>query len=194
MKQQAAELPIIFFESQSAFEGWLNTNATTAPGVWLQLAKKNSGIASISYDEAVESALCYGWIDSQGKSFDDKTWIQKYTPRGKKSIWSKVNKEKAEVLVTNGRMTPAGLQAIELAKQNGNWDKAYEPQSTASLPEDFAAMLENNAKAKVFYDSLNSRNKYAILFRLQHANKLETRLKRMQQFLEMLEKGEKIYP
>ena len=194
MKQQAAELPIIFFESQSAFEGWLNTNATTAPGVWLQLAKKNSGIASISYDEAVESALCYGWIDSQGKSFDDKTWIQKYTPRGKKSIWSKVNKEKAEVLLTNGRMTPAGLQAIELAKQNGNWDKAYEPQSTASLPEDFAAMLENNAKAKVFYDSLNSRNKYAILFRLQHASKLETRLKRMQQFLEMLEKGEKIYP
>jgi len=194
MKQQAAELPIILFESQSAFEGWLNANATTAPGVWLQLAKKNSGIASISYDEAVESALCYGWIDSQGKSFDDKTWIQKYTPRGKKSIWSKVNKEKAEVLVINGRMTPAGLQAIELAKQNGNWDKAYEQQSTASLPEDFAAMLENNAKAKAFYDSLNSRNKYAILFRFQHASKLETRLKRMQQFLEMLEKGEKIYP
>ena len=194
MKQQAAELPIILFESQSAFEGWLNVNAPTSPGVWLQLAKKNAGITSISYDEAVESALCYGWIDSQSKSFDDKTWIQKYTSRGKKSIWSKVNKEKAEALLANGRMTPAGLQAIERAKQNGNWDKAYEPQSTASLPEDFAAMLEHNAKAKAFYDTLNSRNRYAILFRLQHASKPETRQNRMQQFLEMLEKGEKIYP
>ena len=104
MKQQAAELPIILFESQSAFEGWLNVNAPTSPGVWLQLAKKNAGITSISYDEAVESALCYGWIDSQSKSFDDKTWIQKYTSRGKKSIWSKVNKEKADMLLKLGQI------------------------------------------------------------------------------------------
>jgi uncharacterized protein YdeI (YjbR/CyaY-like superfamily) len=148
----------------------------------------------VSYGEAVESALCYGWIDSQAKSYDDKTWIQKFTPRGAKSIWSKVNKEKAEALIANGRMTASGLKAIETARQNGNWDNAYEPQSIASLPEDFSAALERNAKAKGFYETLNSQNKYAILFRIQNAKKLETRANRIRQLIAMLEKGEKIYP
>ncbi|HWQ96926.1 MAG TPA: YdeI/OmpD-associated family protein [Clostridia bacterium] len=193
MKQQAADLPTILFESQPAFEEWLKNN-TSSLGVWLQLAKKNSSVTSVTYDEAVESALCYGWIDSQKKAFDEKTWIQKFTPRGAKSYWSKVNTQKAEALIASGRMTPHGLRAIETAKQNGNWDNAYTAQSIATLPEDFAAELQQNTKAKSFYDSLNSQNKYAIIFRLQHAKKPETRTRHIAQFLDMLEKGEKIYP
>jgi uncharacterized protein YdeI (YjbR/CyaY-like superfamily) len=194
MKQPTAELPTIQFENQLAFEEWLSINAAVSPGIWLQIAKKDSGIVSVSYGEAVESALCYGWIDSQKKKLDDKSWIQKFTPRSSKSIWSKVNKEKAESLIASGRMTPSGLIAIEVAKQNGNWDTAYAPQSVATLPEDFAAELGHNAKAKAFYNTLNSQNRYAILFRLHHAKKPETRLKRIRQFIAMLEKGETIYP
>lgn len=194
MKQQSADLPILSFETQSSLEDWLSSNVASSAGVWLQIAKKNSGIASVTYDEAVESALCYGWIDSHKKTYDEKTWIQKFTPRGAKSIWSKVNTEKAEALIAAGRMTEQGFKAIENAKQNGNWDKAYEPQSVASLPEDFAKELEQNSKAKAFYDMLNGQNKYAILFRIKNAKKQETRTKRIQQFISMLERGEKIYP
>lgn len=189
-----AELPILLFENQPAFENWLKLNAAESQGVWLRFAKKGSGIASVSYAEALESALCYGWIDSQAKSYDDKTWIQRFTPRGKRSIWSKINTEKAEQLIASGRMTPAGLKAIEIAKQNGNWDNAYAPQSVASPPEDFAAALEQNANAKAFFETLNSQNRFAILFRIKNAKKPETRANRIQQFITMLEKGEKLYP
>ena len=194
MKQQTPELPIILFEDQKSLEDWLNINADTSPGFWIRFAKKGSGITAVSYDEAVESGLCYGWIDSQAKSYDDKTWIQRFTPRGKKSIWSKINTEKAEQLIANGRMTPSGLKAIEIAKQNGNWDNAYEPQSTATLPDDFAEKLEQNPKAKSFFETLNSQNRYAILFRIKNAKKQETRANRIHQFIEMLENGIKIYP
>ncbi len=194
MEPVKAELAILLFESQSAFEDWLERNAGLSPGVWLQLAKKGSGIASLSYAEAVESALCFGWIDSQKKKHDEATWIQKFSPRGAKSIWSKVNKEKVKALIESGRMTPSGMRAIENAKQNGNWDNAYEPQSAALLPEDFSAALQASTKAKTFYDTLNSRNQYAILFRLQQAKKEDTRQRRIRQFIEMLEQGEKIYP
>ena len=194
MKQQSVDLPILSFETHSSLEDWLKSNAANSVGVWLQIAKKNSGIASVTYDEAVESALCYGWIDSHKKNYDEKTWIQKFTPRGTRSIWSKVNTEKAEALIAAGRMTEQGFKAIENAKQNGNWDNAYEPQSVASLPEDFAKELEQNSKAKAFYDMLNGQNKYAILFRIKNAKKHETRTKRIQQFISMLERGEKIYP
>ena len=194
MKQQSVDLPILSFETQSSLEDWLKSNAASSAGIWLQIAKKNSGIASVSYDEAVESALCYGWIDSHKKTYDEKTWIQKFTPRGARSIWSKVNTEKAEALIAAGRMTEQELKAIENAKQNGNWDNAYEPQSVATMPEDFAKELEQNSKAKAFYDMLNGQNKYAILFRIKNAKKQETRTKRIQQFISMLERGEKIYP
>ena len=194
MDQKQVELPIILIENQPDFEDWLKNNAVSSAGVWLRFAKKGSGVASVTYDEAVESALCYGWIDSQAKSYDDKTWIQKFTPRGKRSIWSKINTEKAEALIAAGRMTPAGMKAIETAKQNGNWDKAYAPQSAASPPEDFLSALEQNAGAKAFFDTLNSQNRFAILFRIQNAKKPETRANRIQQFIAMLEKGEKIYP
>ncbi|UVI30465.1 YdeI/OmpD-associated family protein [Paenibacillus spongiae] len=194
MKKKSCEFPVLFFADQQSLENWLENNYDTSAGFRLQIAKKNSGVVSVSYDEALESALCYGWVDSQKETFDDKTWLQRFTLRGAKSIWSKVNKEKAELLITNGRMRPSGFKAIEAAKQNGQWDKAYESQSTASLPEDFAIELERNAKAKAFYDTLNRQNKYAIIFRIHNAKKQETRTKRIKQFVMMLEKGERIYP
>jgi uncharacterized protein YdeI (YjbR/CyaY-like superfamily) len=188
------EIPLMFFGDQQSFENWLETNHDTTPRIRLQIAKKNSGVVTVSYDEALESALCYGWVDSQKEKFDEKTWVQRFTPRGAKSIWSKVNKEKAGLLITDGRMKPSGFKAIEAAKKNGQWDKAYESQSVATLPEDFAIELERNVKAKAFYDTLDKQNKYAFLFRIHNAKKQETRAKRIQQFVMMLEKGEKIYP
>jgi uncharacterized protein YdeI (YjbR/CyaY-like superfamily) len=188
------ELPVMFFGEQQSLENWLENNHDTSPGIRLQIAKKNSGVVTVSYDEALESALCYGWVDSQKEKFDEKMWVQRFTPRGAKSIWSKVNKDKAELLITNGRMKPSGFKAIEVAKKNGQWDKAYESQSIASLPEDFAIELERNVKAKAFYDTLDRQNKYSFLFRIHNAKKPETRAKRIQQFVTMLEKGEKIYP
>lgn len=193
MIKELNELPILFFGEQQSLEDWLESNYNTSQGFWLQIAKKNSGVVSVSYDEALESALCYGWVDSQKEKFDEKTLLQRFTQRGAKSIWSKVNREKAELLIANGRMKPSGFKAIEAAKQNGYWDKAYESQSIASLPEDFAIELEHNSKVKAFYDTLNSQNKYAILFRIHNAKKQETCAKRIQQFVMMLEKGEKIY-
>jgi uncharacterized protein YdeI (YjbR/CyaY-like superfamily) len=188
------ELPVMFFGEQQSLENWLENNHDTSPGIRLQIAKKNSGVVTVSYDEALESVLCYGWVDSQKEKFDEKMWVQRFTPRGAKSIWSKVNKDKAELLITNGRMKPSGFKAIEVAKKNGQWDKAYESQSIASLPEDFAIELERNVKAKAFYDTLDRQNKYSFLFRIHNAKKPETRAKRIQQFVTMLEKGEKIYP
>ncbi|MFD7523102.1 YdeI/OmpD-associated family protein [Paenibacillus chitinolyticus] len=194
MSKKAPELPVLCFENQEAFEIWLESNHETSPGIHLQIAKKNARLVTVSYQEALESALCYGWIDSQKKTFDDQSWLQRFTPRGDRSIWSKVNKDKAEQLIADARMKPGGLKAIEDAKRSGQWDKAYEPQSSSSVPEDFAARLELNAQAKAFYDTLNKQNKFAIHFRIQNVKKQETREKRIQQFIEMLERGEKIYP
>ncbi|AZN38975.1 YdeI/OmpD-associated family protein [Paenibacillus albus] len=194
MTKKAEPLPIQLFPDAEAFEEWLAVNYEVSPGLRLQHAKKNSGIQSVSYLEALDVALCYGWIDSQKEANDEKTWLQRFTPRGKKSIWSQVNKDKVAALIESGRMKPPGLQAIETAKQNGQWDAAYAPQSTAEAPEDFAAELERNPQAKAVYDGLNRQNKYAMLFRLQTAKKPETRANRIKQFIEMLNKGEKLYP
>jgi uncharacterized protein YdeI (YjbR/CyaY-like superfamily) len=194
MSNNSNEIQLMLFGDQQSFEKWLKNNHDTSLRIRLQIAKKNSGVVTVSYDEALESALCYGWVDSQKEKFDEKTWVQRFTPRGAKSIWSKVNKEKAEHLIATGRMMPSGFEAIEAAKKNGQWDKAYESQSIASLPEDFAIELEHNVKAKAFYDTLDRQNKYAFLFRIHNAKKQETRAKRIQQFIMMLEKGEKIYP
>jgi uncharacterized protein YdeI (YjbR/CyaY-like superfamily) len=188
------ELPRLLFEDQVAFEKWLELNHSSSPGIWLQIAKKGSRIATITYDQAVESSLCYGWIDSQKEKLDEKSWVQRFTPRGVKSIWSKINKDRAEALIEAGRMKPSGLKAIDAAKKNGEWDKAYEPQSNATIPEDFALELERNSEAKAFYETLDRQNKYAISFRIHTAKKQETRVKRIQEFIMMLENGEKIYP
>ncbi len=160
----------------------------------MKLAKKDSENPSVTYEEALDVALCYGWIDGQKKGFDDKYWLQKFTPRGSKSIWSKINTEKVERLIANGEMKAAGVKAIEAAKQDGRWDKAYASQKNISVPEDFQAVLDKNKKAKAFFKTLNSVNRYAILFRIHNAKKSETRARKIQEFVEMLERNEKIYP
>jgi uncharacterized protein YdeI (YjbR/CyaY-like superfamily) len=189
-----SDLPIKLFEHQKDWAAWLKKNHAASTGLWLQVAKKASGIQSVSYDEAVETALCYGWIDGQKQSYDDQSWLQKFTPRGAKSIWSKINREKATKLIENGRMKPAGLKAIESAKQDGRWEAAYDSHSTATVPGDFQAALDQNPKAKAFFATLNSANRYAILWRVQTAKKAETRTKRIQQFIGMLENHEKLHP
>jgi len=188
------ELPPLPFESKKKWADWLAKQHDKSAGVWLKIAKKASGIPSITYEEALEKALCYGWIDGQKKGFDDKYWLQKFTPRGPKSIWSKINTEKAERLIASGEMKPAGLKAIKAAKQDGRWEAAYSSQKNISVPEDFQAALDSNKKAKAFFATLNSVNRYAILFRIQTAKKAETRARRIQQFIEMLGRGEKLYP
>lgn len=193
MAKKTNDLPVMLFADPLTFEKWLDEQGDRSPGIRLQIAKKNSGVVTVTYNEALDVALCYGWVDSRKEALDEKTWLQRFTPRGAKSIWSKINKEKAEQLIASGRMKTAGYKAIEEAKKSGNWDKAYESQSAASLPEDFAIELESNAQAKRFYDTLDRQNKYAILFRIHNAKKQETREKRIRQFIQMLEKGEKIY-
>ncbi|MGQ0602423.1 MAG: YdeI/OmpD-associated family protein [Anaerolineales bacterium] len=193
-KKALGDLPVILVENQKAWVTWLAKNHTASPGLWLQLAKKASSIPSVTYDEALEVALCYGWIDGQKNSYDEKSWLQKFTPRGARSVWSKINREKTERLINSGQMKPAGLKAVEAAKQNGQWDAAYDGQSKATVPEDLQAALNKNARAKAFFVTLNSRNRYAILFRIHTAKKAETRARRIQQFIEMLEKKELLYP
>jgi uncharacterized protein YdeI (YjbR/CyaY-like superfamily) len=190
---KSVDLPVVPFENKKKWADWLAKQHDKSTGVWLKLAKKDSGIPSITYEQALDVALCYGWIDGQKKGFDDNYWLQKFTPRGPRSIWSKINTEKVERLIASGEMKPAGLKAIELAKQDGGWEAAYEGQKTISVPADFRTALDKNEKAKAFFATLNSVNRYAILFRIHNAKKLETRAKRIQQFIEMLEKGEKIH-
>jgi uncharacterized protein YdeI (YjbR/CyaY-like superfamily) len=189
----SAELPTLTFKTQRAWAAWLKRNHAKSPGVWLKLGKKGAG-PSITYAQAVEEALCYGWIDGQAKPLDDTAWLQRYTPRRARSPWSKINREKVQALLAAGRVQPAGLAAIEAARQDGRWDAAYDSPSAAAVPADLQAELDRRPGAKAFFASLNSANRYAILHRLQNAKKPETRARRMQQFLEMLERGEKIYP
>ena len=190
---KTTELPVLPFDSKKKWADWLAKQHDKSAGVWVKLAKKDSGIRSVTRDEALDVALCYGWIDGQGKSFDDKYWLQKFTPRRPKSIWSKINTEKVEKLIASGEMKPAGLKAIEAAKQDGRWEAAYSSQKNITVPEDFQAALEKNKKAKAFFATLNSVNRYAILFRIHNAKRPETRAKRIRQFVEMLARGEKIH-
>jgi uncharacterized protein YdeI (YjbR/CyaY-like superfamily) len=187
------ELPTLTFASQEKWADWLAKNHDTSEGVWMKLAKKDSGIPSITIVEALDMALCYGWIDGQRGSFDDKYYLQKYTPRRSKSIWSKINVEKVARLIKSGQMKPAGLKAIEAAKADGRWAKAYDGQKNMSVPEDFQTALNKSIKAKSFFETLNSVNRYAILFRIHNVRKSETRMRKIKKFIEMLEKNEKIY-
>jgi len=188
------ELPVILFEHAQAWTEWLEENHPDAPGVWLRIAKKAAGMRSVTYAEALDVALCYGWIDSQKKSYDEASFLQKFTPRGPRSIWSRVNREKVDALVGAGRMKPAGLLAVERAKADGRWDAAYESPRNATVPEDFQAELDRNPAARDFFAALNRTNRYAILFRIQTAKKPETRAKRIASFVAMLERNEKIHP
>jgi uncharacterized protein YdeI (YjbR/CyaY-like superfamily) len=189
-----AELPVLLFKQKEDWATWLDENHAASSGVWLRLAKKAAGLESVSYAEAVQAALCYGWMDGQAKSYDEASWLQKFTPRGAKSIWSKINRERAEELIRQGQMKPAGLKAVEAAKQDGRWDAAYASPSKAEVPDDFQAELDKSPEAKAFFATLNSQNRYAILFRIQTAKKAATRARRIQQFIGMLEKNEKLHP
>ena len=193
MEKKSSDLPTLPFASQKKWASWLAEQHAQSVGIWLKLAKKDSGIASVTYDEALDVALCYGWIDGQKNGFDDKYWLQKFTPRGSKSIWSKINTLKAEKLIASGEMKSAGLKAIELAKRDGRWAAAYESQKNISVPDDFQSVLDKNKKAKAFFATLNSANRYSFLFRIQTAKQAETRARRISQFVEMLERGEKFH-
>jgi uncharacterized protein YdeI (YjbR/CyaY-like superfamily) len=188
---KSADIPTLPFENKKKWAAWLAKQHDTSSGLWLQLAKKDSGIPSITYEEALDVALCYGWIDGQKKGFDHQYWLQKFTPRGAKSIWSKINTEKVEKLIASGEMKPAGLKAVEAAKADGRWDAAYASQKNISIPDDFQAALDKNKEAKKAFKSLKSAERYSFLFKLHHAKKPETRARNIQQFIELLEKGEK---
>ena len=184
-------IPTIEFKTAEAFETWLEKNHDNSNGFWLKIFKKNSGIKTISYAEALDVALCYGWIDGQKQAFDEQAWLQKFCARTPKSIWSKINIGHVERLINEGRMQPAGLKAVEKAKTNGNWEKAYDSSSTMTIPDDFLKELSKNKAAEAFFMGLNKSNLFFIGFRLQTAKKQETRDKRMKEIIEMLAKGEK---
>lgn len=192
MKAQT-ELEIIAVQSQKKWRDWLLKNHTNDKGVWLRLYKKNSGIKSINHDEALEEALCFGWIDGQAKKYDDDSYLQKFTPRRKRSIWSKRNVEKVEQLIKDGKMHKSGLAEIEKAKADDRWEKAYDSPANMKVPADFLKELSKKPKALSYFETLNKTNKFSIAFRLQTAKKPETRLRRMEKIIEMMEQGKKFY-
>jgi len=187
------DLPVRAFKTAKAWETWLSRHEDAA-GLWVRLAKRSAGRRTLAYREAVEGALCYGWIDGQGKGYDDESWLVKFTPRKPNSIWSKINRARASELVATGRMRPSGLAAIERAKQNGRWVGAYDSHRTAVPPRDLTAALKKSAKASAFFKTLNSQNRYAILFRIQTAKRPETRRARIEQFVRMLARHRTLYP
>ena len=187
------ELLTVLFATPAELEGWMERQHASSAGLWLKIAKKDSGVTSVSYAEALEVALCFGWIDSQKRGFDEECFLQRFTPRRPRGRWSRINREKAEGLIASGRMRPAGLAQVEAAKADGRWDAAYEGQRTAEVPPDLQDELERNAAAREFFATLDSANRYAIIYRLGEAKKQATRERRLRKFVAMLERGEKIH-
>jgi uncharacterized protein YdeI (YjbR/CyaY-like superfamily) len=188
-----ADLPVLLCKNQDDWGQWLHGHYEVQDGVWLKFAKKASGQHSVSYLEAIDEALCYGWIDAQIHSYDNAYYLQKFCPRRPKSIWSKVNVAKAVALIEAKRMQPAGMAAVEAAKKNGLWQAAYDSSSTMTVPEDFQVALDKNPKAKQFFETLNKANTYAFCWRIQTAKKPETRKARIEKFIDMLTRGEKFH-
>jgi uncharacterized protein YdeI (YjbR/CyaY-like superfamily) len=193
VKGESRTAPVRAFKDAKAWESWLAKNQTAANGLWMRVAKKASGRKSITYPEAVEIALCYGWIDGQKKPESETTWLQRFVPRRPRSIWSKINREKALGLIANGRMQSAGLDEIERAKRDGRWEAAYDSPRNAPVHPDFQKALDKNPRAKAFFRTLNAANRYAIIWRLHTAKKSETRERLTRKFIEMLEKGETLH-
>lgn len=183
-------LPVLAFADAAGFEAWLAAAPAEAPGLWLKLAKKGSGIASIGKAEAIDAALCHGWIDGQLDRYDSESWLIRFTPRRPRSLWSAVNARRAEALVASGRMRPAGLAQIEAAKADGRWQAAYAPQSSAEVPADLAAALDAQPGAGALFATLKKAARYAILHRIGTAKKPETRARRIAGFVAMLARGE----
>jgi uncharacterized protein YdeI (YjbR/CyaY-like superfamily) len=179
------------FRTQKAWESWLARNHEKAPGVWVKFAKKASGISTVTYDEAVEVALCYGWIDGLVKTVDEDHYMQRFTPRTAKSKWSKINRTKATALIESGLMQPAGMRQVEAAKADGRWDAAYDSPGNLTVPEDLQAELDRHPAAAELFRKLDSQNRYAVLYRIQDAKKPETRARRIATFVAMLNEGKK---
>jgi uncharacterized protein YdeI (YjbR/CyaY-like superfamily) len=188
-----AELPVKAFASPAAFERWLATHHGTSPGIWLQLMKKTSPVPGVSYAEALDLALAYGWIDGQTKTYDAHSWLRKFVPRGPRSIWSKINRAKALSLIAEKRMRPAGLAQVERAKADGRWDAAYDSARQAKPSAEFAAALAASPRAAAFFAELNGANRFAVLFREKAAKKPETRARKIAELIAMLEQGKKIH-
>ncbi|CAA9412120.1 MAG: hypothetical protein AVDCRST_MAG64-2429 [uncultured Phycisphaerae bacterium] len=188
------DLPVTAFPTPAAWEAWLATHHASSPGLWLKFAKKDSGIDSVTYPEALDGALCYGWIDGQVKRLDETYYLQRYTPRGPRSKWSKINRGKVAALTAAGRMKPAGLRQVDAAKADGRWDAAYDSPKTATVPDDLRRALDADPRAAAFFAALDGRNRYAILYQLQDARRPDTRARRIAKFVAMLAKGEKLYP
>jgi uncharacterized protein YdeI (YjbR/CyaY-like superfamily) len=187
------DLPILTFRSREEWGEWLGKNHENSAGAWLKFAKKGSGIESITHAEALETALCYGWIDGQADKVDADFWMCRFTPRRPRSRWSMVNRTKAEALIARGEMKPAGLREVERAKADGRWDAAYLGQRSATVPDDLRMALEANDRAREFFDTLNRANRYAILHRIEEAKRPETRARRIEKYVAMLAEGKKLY-
>jgi len=193
VKANMADSPTRLFKSKKDWTAWLEKNHGRSAGIWVRLGKKGSGVKSVSKREALDVALCYGWIDGQGKSENEETWLQRFVPRSARSIWSKINRERVLALIASGEMKPAGLKAIENAKKNGRWEAAYDSPSGATVPKDFQDVLDGNAGAKAFFETLDRANRYAVLWRIQTVKKAETRARKIREFVGMLERGERIH-
>lgn len=189
-----AEDGALLFGSQAAWAQWLAQHHADADGVWLRHARKDAPEQTVSHPEALEVALCFGWIDATRKSADGHYFLQRWTPRRARSIWSKVNREKALKYIEDGRMQPSGLAEVERARKDGRWDAAYDSVSEASVPLDLQAAFDTRPGAAAFFATVNSQNRYAVLFRIQTAKKAETRARRIEQFADMLARHETIYP
>jgi len=187
------DLPVMLFPVAAELEAWLGDRHAESPGIWLQIAKVGAAEPSVTYAEAVDLGLCFGWIDGQRRALDETHFLQRFTPRRPRGRWSKINREKAEALIAAGRVRPAGMAEIAAAKADGRWEAAYEGQRTARVPDDLQRELDANPAAAGFFAELDSQNRYAILYRLGEAKKPETRERRLRKFVAMLERGEKIH-
>lgn len=186
--------PKLTLADQEAWEAWLGSHGAVASGVWLRLAKRSARRPTLTYAQALESALCFGWIDGQKKADNAQYWLQRFSPRAARSIWSKINKGKAEALIAAGRMHPAGLREVERARQDGRWDAAYSSARTSTVPADLQQALDRHPKAKRFFATLNRSNRYAILFRIETVKRAETRARKISEFITMLNDGKTIHP
>jgi uncharacterized protein YdeI (YjbR/CyaY-like superfamily) len=188
------ELPVLGFAKPGDWDSWLAQQHAASPGVWLKIPRANSAESGVCYADALAVALCYGWIDGQKRGLDDDYWLQRFTPRRPGSRWSKINTEKATELIEAGRMQPAGIREVELARADGRWDAAYAGQRTMAVPDDLAAELARNDAARAFFGTLSGANRYAILYRINDAKRPETRAKRIVKYVTMLAAGETIHP
>ena len=188
-----AELPILQFDSPADWAGWLERHHQSGQGAWLKLAKKASGITTVTHTEALEEALCYGWIDGQSARFDETFYLIRFTPRRPRSKWSQINRQKVERLINQRRMKPAGLAQVQAATEDGRWEAAYPPASTAAVPEDLQRALEASPEARAFFETLKGANRYAIIYRIHDAKRAQTRARRIAEYVAMLAEHRTLY-